>query len=251
MNKDCIGVIAAMPEEIAPLLGRVRDVRKDKVGGFNVYRFSTGGGTPVVLVESGMGPKHAAAATKLLIEQESLRVIVNFGFGGGVLPGLEVGELVLAERVLLLETGGVSEAAGCDPALCDPLIESCRSAGIALKRGTFITAASIMNKKEVAEKFPGMTNPVLEMETAAVAATARRAGIPVVAVRGISDAADEELGFSLEEFCDAELNIRIGRVLWCLAKRPWIIPQLLRLASNTKRAGKMLAPCLELLLEKI
>ncbi|HJV65074.1 MAG TPA: nucleoside phosphorylase [Geomonas sp.] len=250
MKNGCIGVIAAMPEEIAPLVARIRGVRKEKSAGFNIYRFELSG-TPVVLVESGMGPKHAAKATEALIALAAPGVIVNFGFGGGVLPGIEVGELILAERVLLLEKGRLTEAPSPGRDLSLRLIEGLASNGIAVKRGTFITAAAIMNKKEVAGILQGMSHPVLEMETAAVVAAAHQAGIPVVAVRGISDAADEELGFSLEEFCDADFNLRIGRVLLCVAKRPWIIPQLLRLAANTKRAGKMLAPCVELVLKNL
>lgn len=244
-KNNCIGLVAAMPEEIAPLLRRVGDFRKEKAGAFNVYRF-TSNGVPVVLVQSGMGPRHAAEATEKLLALAEPGVIVNFGFGGGVLPGLEVGDVVLAKQVFLLENGLLAEAPQPDHRVSEVAVDTCVHAGPGMKEGTFITAAAIMNKKEVAGVLGGsFGNPVLEMETAAVLQVAGRAGIPVLAVRAISDAAGEELGFSLEEFCDADLNIRIGRVLACVAKRPWIIPQLLRLSGNTKRAGERLAVCVE------
>jgi adenosylhomocysteine nucleosidase len=222
--------------------------RKEKAAGFTLYRFSVQE-SPVVLIESGMGPKHAAQATQTVIELAAPRLILNFGFTGAVLPGTEVGDLVLAERVLLLEQGRLSEAPQPDRALGALLLQGCVAAPFNLYRGSFVTAASIMNKKEVGESLgSGVDRPMLEMETAAVLRVADQAGIPVVAVRGVSDAADDELGFSLEEFCDAELRISLPRIVRCIARKPWIIPQLVQLAGNSKRAGKNLALCVELAL---
>ena len=82
-----------------------------------------------------------------------------------------------------------------------------------------------------------VVNPVLDMETSAVAETAARDGIPLFAVRAISDAAGEELLFSLDEITDQELNIRISKVLISIAKKPRILSQMLRLAKNAKLAG--------------
>jgi adenosylhomocysteine nucleosidase len=249
MGKDCLGVVAAMPQEIAPLLRRSKGYRKETAEGFSVYRFQAGE-TPVVLIESGMGPRHAAAATRMLISLAKPKLILNFGFAGAVLPGTAVGDLVLAEQVLLLEEGRLTAGPKPDPELCRRLSQACASAPLTLQLGNFITAAGIMNKEAVAASLGGgVAHPVLEMETAAVLLEAELAGIPVVAVRGVSDAADEELGFSIEEFCDAELRISLPRVLGCIARRPWIIPQLVRLSLNSNKAGKNLALCVELALQ--
>ena len=248
MHSDCLGVVAAMPQEIAPLLRRMQGHTRESVDGFAVYRFEVQG-VPVVLIESGIGPRHAAAATKALISLARPKLILNFGFAGAVLPGTGVGELVLAERVLLLEEGRMTEAPRPDAALCTLFLNACALAECTLRRGSFVTAAAIMNKQAVAAALgEGVEHPVLEMETVAVLLEAELAGIPVVAVRGVSDAADEELGFSIDEFCDPQLKISLARVLRCIAARPWIVPQLLRLSGNSKKAGKSLAECLELAL---
>jgi adenosylhomocysteine nucleosidase len=240
-----------MPQEIAPLLRRMKGYRKEKAAGFNLYRFAVRG-VPVALIESGMGPGHAAAATETLISAAAPRCILNFGFAGGVLPGLAVGDLVLAEGVFLLADGLLAAAPEPDAMLSDRLFDAFAAARFTLQRGTFITAAAVMNKQEVAASLPdGVRHPVLEMETAAVLRTAAAAGIPVVAVRGVSDAAEEELGFSLDEFCDAEFRISIPRVLRCIAGKPWIIAQLVRLSGNSKRAGRNLALCVEMALEAL
>ena len=249
MQIDCLGVVAAMPQEIAPLLRRMNGYVKETAGGFNLYRFDLSG-TAVVIVESGMGPRHAAAATKTLLSVAGPKLIINFGFAGAILPGTKVGDLVLAEQVLLLEEGRLTEAPRPDADFSEILLASCQAAPITIHRGTFVTAAGIMNKQVVAASLrTEVLNPVLEMETVAVLLEAETAGIPAVAIRGVSDASDEELDFSIEEFCDAELRISPARVLKCVALRPWVIPQLLRLSGGSKKAGENLALCLELALK--
>jgi len=249
MERNCLGVVAAMPQEIDPLLQRVRGVRRERFAGFNLCRFALGG-HPVALVESGMGPAHAAAATRTLIGAASPALIMNFGFAGAVLPGLRVGELVLAERVCRLERGGLSEAARPDAALNRLIAVACRDAGFTFRQGSFITACGIVNKAELATSLGAAFNlPVLEMETAAVLAAAGEAGIPAVALRGISDAAEEELGFGIEELCDGELNLSPWRLFAVLVKKPYLVPQLIRLAANSRKAGGNLALGVELALK--
>jgi len=251
MEREGLGVVAAMPQEIAPLLRRVKGYRRERVDGFHLYRFACGS-VPVVLIESGMGPAHAGAATRALIRLAAPMVILNFGFAGGVAPGLRVGELVLAERVYTLEQGRVAEAPRPDAALGALLFDACRDARCTLRRGCFITAAGIMNKGALAGALgPDIRLPVLEMETAAVLREAEPAGIPVVALRGVSDAADEELGFCIEELCDPQLNISPARVAGCLARKPYLIPQLVRLAGNSKKAGRSLAIGVDLALQAL
>ena len=251
MERGCLGVVAAMPQEIEPFLQRVRGCRREKVSGFNLCSFTLGE-TPVVLVESGMGPAHAGAATRALIGAASPALIMNFGFAGAVLPGLRVGELVLAERVYRLENGEFFEAPRPDAALNRLIAVACRDAGLALRQGSFITARGIMSKGGLATSLAGaLSLPVLEMETAAVLGAAGDAGIPAVALRGISDAAEEELGFSIEELCDSELNLSPWRLFTLLARRPSLVPQLVRLAVNSRTAGNTLAQGVELSLRAV
>ena len=86
------------------------------------------------------------------------------------------------------------------------------------------------------------------METWAIAQIAAREEIPLLAIRAISDAAEEELGFSISEFTDNEMNIRICKILGTIARKPWIIPQLIRLAGNSRIAGRNLAVVIKELL---
>jgi adenosylhomocysteine nucleosidase len=106
-----------------------------------------------------------------------------------------------------------------------------------------------MRKSRLAALLPADAPfPVVEMESAAVAQLAGENGIPFVGMRTVSDPFDEELGFSLAEFCDDRMRIRIPKVLLTVARRPRIIPQLIRLARNSRVAAASLSQAVELFL---
>ena len=255
MAGKTIGLVAAMPEEIHPLLRRVGEFRRENVSGFILFRFTIGDRN-VSLIESGIGAARAAQATGILIDTVSPGIILNFGFAGAVLAGPAVGDIVVADRLLFFNERLFTEQQGPPPGLSEKLTamlgKGRTGSDFRIHRGTFINTGEIVAKRWLAGFLPdGTTNPVLEMETAAVARIAARAKVPLVAVRAISDAADEELGFSIGEFTDREMNIRAWKVLRTLAGKPRIIPQLFRLARNSKLAGENLAVAVMALLENL
>lgn len=244
-----------MPEEIEPLLGLLGSYRKEKAGPLNLYRFSLAAGE-VYLIESGLGPAKAEFAVQMLLTVASPAVIINFGFAGAITAGLAVGDLIVANRIFSCRGNSLSEQFNLDYDLADRLAlvlaKGCAAEPFQVYRGTCITSGVIEAKGLLAEVLPeGLTNPVLDMETAAIAQAAARAGIPIISLRGISDDAEENLGFSMEEFTDRELNIRIGRILLTVLRKPWIIPQLVRLAGNSRRAGRNLALGIKIVLRSL
>jgi adenosylhomocysteine nucleosidase len=255
MEYNTIALIAAMPEEIKPLLRRVGSYTREELGGVAACRFAIGTRN-IRLIESGMGPERSDVATRALIAATKPDLIIDFGFCGSVIAGAAAGDIVVAERVLSFHGGSFQEreglAAGLTKDAIRLLVEKCREKAFQVSAGTFITAAEITGKRELVGLLPaGIVNPVLEMETAAVAQVAAEANVPLLALRSVSDGAGEELGFTIEEFTDREMNVRVSKVLLTVAKKPWIVPQLLRLARNAKIAGENLATAMLVLLENL
>lgn len=255
MEYRAIALIAAMPEEIKPFLSRSGAYSREKISGFEAWRFNRGE-REILLLRSGMGPENAAAAARALIATARPELIINFGFAGGVTRGTGVGDIVIADRILLYKERLFSEQPGIAAKKTEELVvlldREFQGQGWQIRRGTFITAGQIMGKLAMAPLLPpGTANPVLDMETAAVAQAAHEGNVPLIAIRAISDGAEEELGFTIGELTDRELNIRLGKVLLAVAKKPWIVPQLLRLARNSRIAGENLAAALAALLEAL
>ncbi len=244
-----IALIAALPEEIKPLLARLGSTRKEQVAGFPLHRCRLGG-HELILLHSGMGPKNAAEATRALLNSITPQMIINFGLGGAVAPGPHIADLVLATRLLVSSGGEFHEQAGLTLSLVDGFLATVASRNC--QSGTFITAGETMPKAALREALPaGTETPLLEMETAAIARVADEQGIPLLAIRAVSDDCGEELAFTVAEFCDANLQIRPLKVLFTILKRPWIIPQLIRLARNSRVAAEALAAAITGYLEQI
>lgn len=238
-HRAAIALIAALPEEIKPFLARVGIVRKERIAHFPLYSFRVDD-RDLILLQSGMGPINAEAATRALLEATSPDLIINFGLGGAVAPGPQVADLVVATRLLVSDGVGFSEQNGPDLSFADEFMV--KAGNSRCHPGTFITTGETMLKAALRGTVPANTEtPVLEMETAAIARVAGERGIPLLAIRAISDDCYEELGFTVAEFCDAELRIRPAKVLFTILKRPWIIPQLIRLARNSRQAAEALA----------
>jgi adenosylhomocysteine nucleosidase len=252
MEQECIGLVVAMPEERRPIIQKLGSHRKEKAGPFSVYLFQQTKRS-ICLIESGMGTKNAFAATEELISFAKPRSIITAGLGGAVRPGLAVGDVVIAEQSLALREGVLSSSATLDNSSFLPaLAEAFQGRPFRIAVGSTVTSDIIMHKKTVAQLLAGdVMNPVLDMETSAMAEAAAHSGIPLIALRSISDADDEELLFSLNELTDRDLNIRLHKVLLTIAKKPRILPQMLRLAKNVKLAANNLATVLEQLVRMV
>src|SRR3954451_17749061 len=108
-----LGIICAMPEEIAALLGDMRGVDRRELAGREVL---TGRlfGRPVAMIESGIGKVAAAMTATLLLDGLRCRAIVMSGVAGGIDPALGIGDLVVARRLIQHDYGRL-QAEGVTP----------------------------------------------------------------------------------------------------------------------------------------
>lgn len=77
------------------------------------------------------------------------------------------------------------------------------------------------------------------MEAAAVARAAEVRGVEFAVVKVISDEFDFRFP-STERFVDSNGQFLEGRFAWFAVLRPWLWPQVLRLAMNSSRASRAL-----------
>ena len=230
-----IGLIAAMPEESGALLRRVPGWKACRLGAFRGYRLRIGGQN-CLLVESGIGQQHAGEATRTLLA-EGPRMLISFGVAGAVRADLRIGDVVAARHTCRLDQG----TAGALIPLFELPGEARRVATRALQPygARLLDGVAVTTRGEQAIlKQPGeMENPVLEMETAAIAAEAAQAGVPLLALRGISDNPQQPIPLDLGAVLDAEYHPRIGKLLEILLRRPQILLQLRRMRHNTSLAA--------------
>jgi len=238
-----ICIICAIKQETAPLLQRFPAKKTACLAGLSAWRFQTGGHS-VTLIQSGIGGSNAAKAAAAAVALTP-EIIISAGFCGALKGEVAVGELFLAEKLY-------DYAAGTLTAGTDPDSELNVLLGTRLKKATFITTTGIAKKTHLYALLPDPTAAhMLEMESSNVAAVCRANGIRFIAIRSVSDTAEQDPGDLFQLICDNECNIRINKVALALIKKPSLLPEFFQLYRNTALAGKTLSAALAHALEDI
>jgi adenosylhomocysteine nucleosidase len=234
MGNRLLGVISALPEELAHLSDRSAEVTT--IAGLPFWRGRIAG-REAVFVESGAGKVNAGVATVLLLDRFRCRALLMCGVAGGLDPDLGVGDVVVGTSNIQHDYGMEKEdrfvhiQPGSRPSLGqdftpgypveEALVERLREsvAGLALdplpeavgagrrtpvvRFGAILTGDSFVNsdrtRRRLHETFQAQA---VEMEGGAVAQVAARWGddIPVVNVRCLSDLAGAESHLDFRAF---------------------------------------------------
>ena len=91
----------------------------------------------------------------------------------------------------------------------------------------------------------------VDMESFFILNEAQERAIPGVAIRAVSDAADESLPMDFTQVLDERGRVRISRLAGKIARAPQRIPALIRLGSASRRGAKRLARVLDKTIESL
>lgn len=201
------------------------------------------GDAEVAAVLTGVGPRQAALTASRVMagERESLKCCISSGLAGALRPQYRIGQIMAARRVLSerpfrepLERVAVSSV---------PLVSFAEELG-ATVAASFYTTGRVISRAEEKRGLARLADAV-EMESFEVLSQAAACGIPAVAIRAISDVADEELPVDLNRVFDNEGRVSFSRVMVQVAHNPKSIPGLVRLGQRSRRAAESLARFLD------
>ncbi|HEY2255281.1 MAG TPA: 5'-methylthioadenosine/adenosylhomocysteine nucleosidase [Variovorax sp.] len=230
-----IAVVAAMHEELGALLSRMPDEHRIQVAGRDFWVGHLHGQL-LVAVLSRIGKVAAALTATVLLERFGVRAIVFTGVAGGLAPGVAVGDVVVATRLLQHDL----DASPIFPKYEVPLTGHARFAtDTQISDGLAAVAAEVLRDpvallgQKVVEDF-GLRKPkvhrgllvsgdrfvstaaeseilrrdlpdalAVEMEGAAVAQVCHDYGVPFAAMRTISDRADDTAHGDFTRFVSA------------------------------------------------
>jgi adenosylhomocysteine nucleosidase len=244
-QKMKIAVITAMNEEFHAVTACFGCAGVTRAGALKSVSYLVAG-HEFIVVESGMGFDNVASAVEALIRSDRPDLLISAGFCGGLAPELRAGDVVVAQQIVIADGECFEEVPVLLSAIGQTFVARQAAEGKRVVGGVFVSTRAITAKQSLVAKLPGhYPNPVVEMESGAIAIIAAENNIPLLAIRAVSDSAAEELGFSLDEFCDPDLRcIRPYKVLLTLLRKPWMLPQLVRLAISSRRAADGLKPAL-------
>jgi adenosylhomocysteine nucleosidase len=208
-------IVSAMHEELAAVLALLPDERKQPAAG---REFWVGHlhGQEVVAVLSRIGKVAAATTATVLLERFEVDRIVFTGVAGGLAPGVNRGDVVVADAFLQHDLDaspifprwevplyGVDRFA-TDRALSERLAAAVRRAlpQAVLHRGLVVSGDRFVSTDAESRHLHRVLPDALavEMEGAAIAQVCHDYGVPFAAVRTISDRADDAAHGDFETF---------------------------------------------------
>jgi adenosylhomocysteine nucleosidase len=206
--------------------GRERD--------FDMYRANIGSHEVTVLL-TGMGAVSATRAMHI-VPPEQHDMWISTGLAGGLDAGLQLGTTVVARSVM---TRDAALKILIDPEFISVAI-SCAATAV----NTFLTTETIIATSLEKESLASSGN-VVEMESTHILAAAQDRQIPAVAVRAISDIAEEDLPLDFQKIADDRGHVKVGGLLKELALHPYRLPLLIRFGRHSRAAAVSLADFLD------
>jgi adenosylhomocysteine nucleosidase len=242
-------LVAALPREVRPFLRRVRVEAVPDLGA-PAWEFDLGVGR-AALVLSGMGPEAAARVACQGLARYRPETIISLGFGGALTPELPPGAVVLGESCWNFhpETGELRAAPAPEPprSLME-LVGPLRESGLPAFTGSLVTTPFIIHKTNQGRALKGLPRPVLDLETAPLAALAAARGLTFVGLRVITDGAADEIPDFLRQAWQAGGEPALATALAWVGRDPRRLLALLHLWRRSRTGARRLARALEVLL---
>ncbi|MFA9461102.1 purine phosphorylase [Thiohalorhabdus methylotrophus] len=193
----------------------------------------SGGAERTLVCRGGIGPERAERAARRLLDCGA-NALMSWGIAGGLDPSLPPGTLLVPKRLgngVWLPVGGSWR---------DRLVEALRPR-LRVSEGSLLhsdhTIASPAAKRDL---YHAHGAGAVDQESSIVAAVARRAGVPFVALRAVADPGIRTLPQEAISALHADGTLRMEELLRGLLRRPAAATALPGLGMDVYRARKSL-----------
>lgn len=226
-------VTFAVEQEFAPWRRR-RAFRRVSRGSVPAFAAEVGP-ADVRVALTGIGHVNAERILPTLFDDEP-DFCISSGLAGALRPDLRSGEVFAAAAVRWPQAGRALEA-------------DARMLALALDHGarriaTLLTAPRVVHSAGEKRGFSAMADAV-EMESFRLLCAAAGRGIPAIAVRAVSDTADEDLPLDFNRVIDPRGRVSYYRLIAEVLRRPQRVPALVRLGRSSQQAAARLAAFLD------
>jgi len=167
--------------------------------------------------------------------REGARALISFGICGGLVPQVKIGDLVLADAVHHHRGHDWATEESWREAMLEAVVAIPRHPRVHVGRltGSSVIVDQPTAKRALAHKCDAIA---VDMESHAVAAVADELRLPLLVVRTCSDTVDHHLPIEVLHAISADGSYGVLPATKVLARKPWWIPPLVRLALRTRKA---------------
>jgi nucleoside phosphorylase len=226
-------VTFAVEQEFAPWRKR-HAFRRTESGVLPMYEARIGD-ADVTVAMTGIGLGHAIRAARGLLASKP-DACISAGLAGGLRPEHHTGKVLTARALRMAEDKFIVKtdarlrrvAAVCGARVVDLFYSSERVITTAREKAAL-----------------GMLADAVEMESYAIVTEAARVRVPAAAVRAIGDSATVDLPIDFNRTIGERGQVSIRKLLGQMASRPAVLPSLIRMGAESRRAAESLAQFLD------
>ena len=243
-----LAIVAAVSEEMAPLLRAANFTAEQGPGEALLYRGEIIPGIPTLMLISGIGQARAEETTGWLLRNHQPDVVIGVGFAGATRDSLETGTVVISTTVSLIEGAPLDWSLGSDMQTfeSDPAYGATARMAVEMQGIDFVQGPSIT--VPIVARSPGMKKWLgdrfgvysVDLESYWVARATIAAGLPFLGVRVIVDSTDMTLPRLIMEMPGTPSGGRATTALKYAARDPRRILELTRLGRASRRAARQL-----------
>jgi adenosylhomocysteine nucleosidase len=184
---------------------------------------------------AGMGPDRARRAADALVV-EGATALISWGCAGGLQESILSGTLILPDRILASDQTTLPVDKSWRERLLHRLQEH-----LDIMTGPLIESPSVLRSPpEKTALFERSGALAVDMESAAIAQVAAAAQLPFLAVRAVSDSATLAIPPPVLNATDAFGRVRLLHLFTSLARRPHLLPNLIRVGLSFHAAQNTL-----------
>lgn len=218
----CVGIVVALPEELATLTSaKLKRGECCQVGGNWV-------------AYAGAGFDNAATAARLLADK-GIHGLISWGCAAGLAPDVKPGDLLIASKI---DNG--KQQFDTDSQLSASLRQAL-PANLNVHTGILYSCNQLVSGSLEKQAIHRRTQAMgLDMESAAIAEFARQAKLPVIVVRGIADPASQTLPHAVVQALNSQGQVELPKLLGYLLWHPFEVKALVQLGLHFNAAQKTL-----------
>ena len=247
-----IAILVAVRQELRPILRRANAdhiVRQEHLD----FHEGTLAGQPVALLALGIGKECARIAAEMTIHCYRPDLIISAGFGGGLQPHVQDGDIVVGTEILELRRDESAEITwdSTHKSAHPTRLNGDGTPDLRIHYGKIVTTNEMVlraaNKSRIGKATGALA---VDMETSAVAAVCAARKTDLLGVRCITDNDHEDLPDEFNDFFVLG-QLQAKRVLSSCMRDPRVLMDLARLGYRAKHAGRNLARFLEVALTEL
>jgi adenosylhomocysteine nucleosidase len=224
-----IAVTFALPAESSEFLKRLSNKSQSDRNVLSIVRGKIGG-REVEVMHTGVGEKACRERLQRFLDDQKFDLLISSGFAGALTDDLRIGDLLLAKNFSTVDLGERWSSLSTLP----------------IHVANLLTVPALIDSREERERVAHEAGAsAVDMETESIARSCVTHGIPLVALRVITDTPTQPFPAPPGILFDVQQQrTQIATLAKFFLARPMRIPGLIQFAKRVARARKTLANAL-------